>query len=134
MSIFKHPRASAIQVRHEKALVRKKKIELNSRLNRRQTMAMEKAIAMQAAHVKQAKLMEHNKGVAEAAKLYYSELPPAEECWVFYKTRYGEGQTFLNDAVNMILDEINGTEGSVEGLTPAQVVQMALFFGIKVRG
>jgi hypothetical protein len=31
------------------------------------------------------------------------------------------------------MDEINGAEESVEGLTPAQVVQMALFFGIKVR-
>jgi len=33
--------------------------------------------------------------------------------------------------MGMIMDEINSNEGSVEGLTPAQVVQMALFFGIK---
>jgi hypothetical protein len=66
ISTYRNPRAEGVQVRHEKAMERKKKIKLNQRLTRRQTMAMDKAIMKQAAHVAQARLMEHNKEITEA--------------------------------------------------------------------
>ncbi|GMH99313.1 hypothetical protein TrST_g9163 [Triparma strigata] len=131
ISMRKHPRADGIRIRHEKIIAKRKKMLLEARIKERQDEAMKKAVEKTGQHVKNARLVDLNREKTEQSKMHFSHLDPEEEAIVYYRSRFGRsGGEFLVDSVSYILDMMQEEAKEVE-CSPAQVVQMAIFFGIK---
>ena len=130
LSMWKHPRAEGIRIRHDKVVAKRKKLELEARLKERQDEAMRRAVEKTANHVQNARLVDYNREKTESSKMHFSTLEPEEEALVFYQKRFGKkGGSFLIDGVSFVLEMMQEEAKEIE-CTPAQVVQMALFFGI----
>ncbi|GMI40650.1 hypothetical protein TeGR_g8266 [Tetraparma gracilis] len=131
ISMWDHPRASLVQQIHERVVARRKKVELDARLKERQEKAMAAALDKTKAHVSHANLASSNREKTEKEKIYFSGLAPLDEAVEFYERRYGEAERFLVAGPDFVLREMNAEGGDVD-VSPAQVIQMALFFGIDV--
>ena len=105
-------------------------MQLEARLKERQDEAMRKAVEKTAHKVQNARLVDHNREKTENSKMHFSTLEPEEEALAFYQRRFGKkGGCFLIDSVSFVLEMME--EAKEVECTPAQVVQMAIFFGIR---
>ncbi|GMH93482.1 hypothetical protein TL16_g12641 [Triparma laevis f. inornata] len=131
IAMWKHPHADGIRIRHEKVVAKRKKMLLEARIKERQDDAIKKAVQKTGQHVKNARQIDLNREKTEQSKMHFSHLDPDEEAIVYYRSRFGKsGSEFLVDSISYILGMMQEEAKEVE-CTPAQVVQMAIYFGIK---
>ena len=131
LTMWRHPRADAVREIHERVVARRAKAELDARLKERQDKAMAKALAGTSSHVVHANLGTKNRNKTIQQAIFFSAQEPQEEAVEFYQRRYGEGADFLKYGVELVLREMNEESNDVD-VTPAQVLQMAIFFGINI--
>ena len=133
LGMWVHPRGESIFERHTRVVARKTQVVIDNRLKARQTLALEKALDKTKNNTALADLLESNRLAQLEHSVVYSELTPEEEATSFYAKRFGEAPRFQLNARTIILNEMIHSETSDFNVTPAQVIQMALFFGIKTR-
>ena len=132
-SVLPHPRSREVSERYARLVARREKIDRDGRISERRRAAMERSVRSTEGNVRSARLREMNREKAERGNIKLSNANPEDEAYAFYRQRYGSGDDFLKACANKVLEEIEVVTATNDAIqvTPAQVIQMSLFFGIR---
>ena len=128
-AIWYHPLAPETEEKYKRGLEKRKEFETKQRLQKRQTLALERSLEKTRHHSQIADLIARNQRKGAREKIVLS-LGPQEEALEFYTKRYGPPNLFLKKVQEVVVREMYEADDDMQ-ITPEQVVQMGLYFGMK---